>query len=114
MVCVFCEISKGRLYAEVIYQNRHFFSIPDSNPQAEGHSLVVSKKHFDGFLDLKEDLGAALIDCIQNTATILIRKFNSPGFTFTSKNPNDLEQHINHFHIHILPQKQNSFTIGSF
>ena len=114
MVCIFCEISKGRVYTNFIYQNRNFFSIPDSNPQVEGHSLVISKKHFDGFLDLKAKLGEDLVDCIKNTGLILMRKLDASGFKLSNTSFNDFRPHIDHFHVHIFPEKEedsSSFNV---
>ena len=59
--CVFCKISQEKNKAErVIYENRNFFSVPDANPVVEGHSLVISKKHFKTTLDIPSSLGSEL------------------------------------------------------
>ncbi len=72
--CVFCKIVNVEIDSERIYENDNFFSIPDANPVVDGHSLVISKKHFENSLDLPSSLGPELLDCIKKTATKLIDK----------------------------------------
>jgi histidine triad (HIT) family protein len=50
--CVFCKLANHEIKRKTIYENDNFFSISDANPKAEGHSLVISKKHFKTTLDL--------------------------------------------------------------
>ncbi|MCH7902738.1 HIT domain-containing protein [archaeon] len=85
--CVFCKISSGEIPSEKIYENEEFFSIPDANPVAEGHSLVISKKHFETSLDIPNELGSKVLDCIKETANKLMKKYNSSGFNIVNISP---------------------------
>jgi len=58
--CVFCKIAAGEIKSERIYGNENFFSVYDLNPEAEGHALVVSKRHFETALDMPNSLGESL------------------------------------------------------
>lgn len=104
--CAFCKIAKGEISAEKIYENKNFFSIPDKNPQTEGHSLVISKKHFNTILELNSTLGSELIDCIKNTAIKIIKKTKSEGFNVINNNFKSAGQLIPHVHFHIVPRKK--------
>lgn len=104
--CIFCKIAKGEIPSEKIYEDDNFFSIPDANQQVEGHSLVISKKHFETILDLPSTLGTELLDCIKKTALILIDKHKSEGFNIVNNNFECAGQIVKHFHIHILPRKE--------
>jgi len=104
--CIFCKIANGEIPQEKIYENDNFFSIPDANQQIEGHSLVISKKHFETTLDLPSTLGAELIDCIKKTTLKLIDKHKSEGFNIVSNNFECAGQVVKHVHFHILPRKQ--------
>lgn len=103
--CVFCKIASGQIPSEKIYENDSFFSISDSNQQIEGHSLVISKKHFKTFLDLPSTMGAELIDCIKNTSIKLIKDNHSDGFNIVNNNFKSAGQLVEHIHFHILPRK---------
>ena len=78
--CIFCKIAKGEISVNRIYENDNFFSIPDANPVTKGHSLIISKKHFNTTLDLPDTLGQELLDCIKKTALKLMKENKSEGF----------------------------------
>src|SRR3990167_5548200 len=104
--CIFCKMSANKIPARKIYENDNFFSIPDANPRLGGHSLIISKKHFKTALDLPASLGQELLDCIKNTAIILMKKQNSEGFNLISNNFSAAGQAVYHFHLHIIPRKE--------
>ncbi len=104
--CVFCKIAKGKLSANLIYENDNFFSIPDANPVIDGHTLVISKKHFSNTLDLPNSLGPEFLNCIKETTMILIQEKKAEGFNIVGNNFKVAGQIVNHFHVHILPRKK--------
>jgi histidine triad (HIT) family protein len=104
--CIFCKIAKGEISSEKIYENANFFSIPDANQKIEGHSLVISKNHFESILDLPSNIGEDLADCIKETSKILIEKFGSEGINVVQNNFEAAGQVVKHIHFHILPRKK--------
>ncbi len=104
--CIFCKIAKGEVNSEIIYENDNFFSIFDIHPKTDGHSLVISKKHFENALDMPSSLGAELLDCIKNTALKVMKDRNAEGFNILNNNFEAAGQVVNHVHFHILPRKK--------
>ena len=104
--CIFCKIAKKEVPAEVIYENDNFFSIPDANQVIDGHSLVISKKHFETTLDLPNSIATELLDCIKKTALKLMEKTKSDGFDIINNNFESAGQVVKHVHYHILPRKK--------
>jgi len=104
--CIFCKIASGEIPSKRIYENDNFFSIPDANQQIEGHSLVISKKHFETLLGLPSTLGTELVDCIKKTTFKLIEMHKSEGFNIVSNNFESAGQAVKHIHFHILPRKK--------
>ena len=47
--CVFCDIVNGKLPSQVIWENSDFIAILDINPNTEGATLVLPKKHFGSY-----------------------------------------------------------------
>jgi len=105
--CVFCKIVKGEIPTEKIYENDNFISFPDANPTIEGHSLVVSKKHFKTLLDMPSTLGTELLDCIKKTSLKLMDKYFAGGFNVTNNNYPSAGQVVHHVHVHIFPRKSD-------
>lgn len=104
--CIFCKIAKGDISVEKIYENDNFFSISDANPVVDGHSLIISKKHFETTLDLPNSLGQELLDCIKKTSFKLLEEHNAEGFNVVNNNFEVAGQVVKHFHYHILPRKK--------
>ena len=104
--CIFCKIAREEIPAKRIYENDNFFSIPDANPKAKGHSLIISKKHFQNVLEMPVSLGIELIDAIKNTAAKVIQENKADGFNVVSNNFPAAGQVIMHVHWHILPRKK--------
>ena len=104
--CIFCKIARGEIPSKRIYENDNFFSIPDANQVIEGHSLVISKKHFKTTLDMPNTLGTELLECIKKTTLILMDKHKSEGFNIVNNNFDAGMQFVKHVHFHILPRKK--------
>ncbi len=105
--CIFCKIASGEISAKIIYENDNFFSIPDANPKVNGHSLIISKKHFETILDMPNSLCPELLDCIKKTALKLMKENNAEGFNIINNNFEVAQQVVKHVHFHIIPRKKN-------
>jgi len=112
--CIFCKIVRGEIPTEKIYENDNFFSVPDAYPVFEGHTLVISKKHFDTILDLPSSLGTDLLDAIKKTTLKVIEQFNAEGVNVNNNFKEAAGQIVNHFHVHIIPRKKADNAIIKF
>ena len=104
--CIFCKIANKEIPSKIIYENDNFFSIPDVNQVIDGHSLVISKKHFKTTLDLPTSIGTELLDCIKKTTLILLKEHKAEGFNIINNNFEAGKQVVKHVHYHILPRKK--------
>jgi histidine triad (HIT) family protein len=104
--CIFCKIAKGEIPADKIYENDNFFSMLDQNQSHKGHTLVISKNHFDTALELPSTLGGELVDCIKKTTFKVMKDYEAEGFNLISNNFETAGQVVNHFHMHIFPRKK--------
>jgi len=112
--CIFCKIARGEIPAKRIYENDNFFSISDAKPAGEGHSLVISKKHFENSLDMPSTLGVELLDCIKKTSLKLMKEFNADGFNVLNNNFESAGQVVKHIHFHILPRRKGDGLKGFY
>lgn len=110
--CIFCKMARGDIPSNKIYENENFFSVVDKNPIVEGHSLVISKKHFENLLDFNLSLGPELLDCIKNTALKLMKEKNASGFNVINNNFESAGQIVKHIHFHIIPRKNGDDLNG--
>lgn len=112
--CIFCKISKGEIPEERIYETKNFFSILDIRPAVKGHTIVISKKHFDNFLELPSEFAPEMSECIKETCKILEKKFGAHGFNISTNINEAGEQAIKHFHVHIFPRKNGDGVTLTF
>jgi histidine triad (HIT) family protein len=106
MECIFCKISRGEIPSTKIYENKNFFSVPDINPKVEGHTLIISKKHFQTALDIPNTLAPELLDAVKATALRLIKQYKAEGFNIVNNSRDVAGQKVDHVHFHILPRKK--------
>lgn len=44
--CVFCQIVKREIPAEIVYEDENFLAFLDINPRAPGHVQIIPKEHY--------------------------------------------------------------------
>ena len=60
--CIFCDIIQGAAEVSVCYEDTESIAFMDIQPVNAGHVLVVSRQHFESFLDLPKSLGTHLFE----------------------------------------------------
>lgn len=105
--CVFCKIISGEINSEEIYDDENFIGILDKNPRAEGHTLVIPKKHFKNILDMPATLGNELLDAIKKISLKLIKEKKAEGINIIINNESAADQAVFHTHVHIIPRKNS-------
>lgn len=103
--CVFCKIVRGEIPSKKVYNDDNFIGILDINPKAEGHTLIISKKHFKNILDIPNTLGNEILEAIKDISLDLIKQGKGEGFNVIANNGDVAGQAVNHFHLHIIPRK---------
>ncbi len=112
--CIFCKMANGEIPIEKTYENDNFFSILDQDPVFEGHSLIISKKHFETILDLPNSLAPELLEAIKSTSFKLSKEFSAEGINIHNNIREAAGQIVNHFHIHLIPRKKADNAIVKF
>lgn len=101
MDCLFCKIVNGEIPSKKIYEDDLVISILDINPNGEGHSLIIPKKHYTDYKELPDDLLLHIYKVADKISDKLEGKLhkNSVSFIFNYMDA----QIIKHFHLHIVP-----------
>ncbi len=101
MDCLFCKISKGDIPSYTIYENDYVRCFLDINPVANGHTLIIPKKHF---LDVN-DIDLEYLEEINKASKIIVKllneKLNPSGIRLLQNNGN--LQEVKHYHLHVIP-----------
>lgn len=110
--CIFCKIVNGDIESEKIFESDNFIVIKDANPKTEGHSLVISKKHFVNLPDMPSSLYGEMLDTAEKVAMDFMKK-GSEGFNLIMNNFEAARQVVKHAHMHIVPRKRDdNFELG--
>jgi len=108
MPCVFCEIVAGRAPAHVIDQDDRSLCILDINPFAEGHCLVLPKRHVPWWHDLEDDEIASLFLLAKRVANRLRQTFQSEFICLYARG-----RRIPHTHVFLVPAEKGD-VLDSF
>jgi histidine triad (HIT) family protein len=107
--CAFCEIVAGRAPAHVVEEDERSLCLLDINPLAEGHCLVVSKRHVPWWHDLGDEEIASLFTMARRVANALKLAF-APEFVGLYARG----RRIPHTHLFLVPTSRGDVVDAVF
>ncbi|MBR9705016.1 HIT family protein [Candidatus Pacearchaeota archaeon] len=110
--CIFCKIVKGEMPCEKVYEDDNFIGILEIKPQANGHTLLIPKKHFRNLFDMPSTLGNELIGAMKEVSLKLIKDKKAEGVKIIINNESAAGQIVFHLHSHIIPRNEGDGLIG--
>lgn len=103
--CIFCRIARGQAEASVVYDDDLVLAFLDSHPVAEGHCLVVPKRHASGLAALDPDSGARMFSVARRLALAMqsgARRVE--GVNLHLADGAAAGQSVFHCHLHVIPR----------
>jgi len=101
--CIFCEIIKGNIPCNKVYEDDQVLAFDDIHPMAPVHVLVIPKAHIPTLMDMSvehADILLALGKAVQLIARK--RRVAESGFRTVINCNEEGGQIVSHLHIHIL------------
>jgi len=102
--CVFCKIAEGTIPANKIYEDDHVLAFLDIQPATVGHTLVITKKHFDQFLSTPKEEMHWMMNVAQRIGQIQISMLNARGVNILTNSYPAAGQTVAHVHVHVIPR----------
>ena len=102
--CLFCKIVAGKIPCRKVFETENTLAFLDISPLSEGHTVVISKKHYINLLDFPEDEIPSFFSDLKATAKLVKDKLHVEGFNILQNNFPVAGQVIPHIHFHILPR----------
>jgi len=102
--CVFCAIAAKRAPAAIVYESADALAFLDIHPVVQGHTLVISKKHYRNLFDLDDECGRAVTHASRVVARALRTAFNADGLTVLQSHERAGGQAVFHYHAHLAPR----------
>lgn len=99
----FCQIVRGEIDADVVYEDDDCMAFRDMNPQAPTHVLVVPKTHVVNLFDADEE-DAELLGRLMLAAREVAEQegLDEDGFRLVVNNGAGVGQSVFHLHLHVL------------
>jgi len=109
--CLFCNIVKGVIPAEKIYEDDDVFAFLDINPNNKGHTLVIPKTHFDNIYTISPSKWEKVMDVVRRLSSVIKEATNAHGINIHMNNDRAGGQLVFHVHMHIIPRfEDDGFT----
>ncbi|MBL7051246.1 HIT family protein [Candidatus Woesearchaeota archaeon] len=102
--CLFCKIVKGELPSSKIYEDENTLAFLDLFPVNKGHSLVISKEHYENIFDVPEEILSKISSVVKKVASAVKKGVNADGISIIQSNGKSAGQVIPHIHFHVMPR----------
>ncbi len=102
--CVFCKIITGQIPCHKVHETKHSLAFLDIKPHAEGHTVIIPKKHAMTIMDLDDESTKHLILDLKETMNKIDEKLTPLAFNVGWNNGTGAGQVVPHLHIHIFPR----------
>ena len=103
MDCIFCKIIKGEIPCQKVAESKEFFAFLDIMPIAEGHTLIVPKRHVKDFSEFPQELGSEFVTFTQDAMRRLLA-LGYDGINIGMNNGVAAGQAVMHQHTHLIPR----------
>lgn len=101
---IFARIIRGEMPKVVVFEDEYTLAFMDVFPQAEGHTLVISKHaRSTNLLDMPADALAQVMATAQKVAGGIVKALEPDGFRIVQFNGAPAGQTVYHTHVHIIP-----------
>jgi diadenosine tetraphosphate (Ap4A) HIT family hydrolase len=104
--CPFCHLENSR----IVLQNDAAVALLDAFPVAEGHMLVVPRRHVASLFDVPDEEQAAIWRLVAEVRQKLAAELNPDGFTIGVNDGPAAGQTVLHAHVHVIPRRAGDVT----
>ena len=109
MDCLFCKIINGDIPCFKFYENDDVLAFLDINPDTDGHTLIIPKKHFTDLDDIDLKTLESINKASKEIKKMLEEKLGCIGISLLQNNGSC--QEVKHYHLHLKPFYEGIKTI---
>lgn len=102
--CIFCNIIRGEIPANRVYEDEDVIAFLDINQTTKGHTLVVPKDHYDHFLNTPKITMNRVMNVAQRIGQAQIATLGAKGVNVLTNVLKAAGQSVFHFHVHVIPR----------
>jgi histidine triad (HIT) family protein len=90
-----------------VYEDDDLIAFLDNHPITDGHTLLVTKHHYERLGEIPQDVVAKLFTRAQELNETVMRKMAAQGANISVNDGKAAHQLVPHIHVHIIPRKAN-------
>ena len=102
--CWACRVLDGVSPGFVVTQDEVVAVLINPFPLSPGHSLIVPRRHIENIYALPEVVAGPILSTAARVARAAKRAFAADGVTLRQNNDAASDQHLFHFHLHVVPR----------
>ncbi|HKJ24033.1 MAG TPA: HIT family protein [Myxococcota bacterium] len=106
--CIFCKIVAGEAPCARVTEDDRTLVFMDLFPVSEGHTLVVTKEHFENLHEATAESIAAVGAMSKRVADALAAEWRPDGLSVYQANGVAAGQTVFHYHMHLMPRSNGS------
>ncbi|HEY7226757.1 MAG TPA: HIT domain-containing protein [Nitrososphaeraceae archaeon] len=103
--CIFCKIALKKIDAKTVDENENAIAFLDAFPLTDGHTLVITKKHYAKLQDVEPDQITNLFKLVHKILPSIEKGAGVQSTLIAIHNGKDAGQVIPHLHVHIVPRR---------
>ena len=105
MDCIFCKIISGERQCKKVYEDEYTLVTMDKAGDADGHMLVMPKKHVNNIMDTDIETLNQMMATVKKVSNHLVDNCGYEGVDILNANGKAAGQTVPHFHMHIIPRR---------
>lgn len=109
MNCIFCKIASGEISSYKVYEDEIVYAFLDVNPDSDGHTLIIPKKHFTNLDDIDLKTLNHINKVAKEIKKLLEKKLGCIGLSLLQNNGS--AQEVKHYHLHLKPYYEGIKTM---
>lgn len=102
--CIFCKIARGAAPAARVFEDEHTLALMDIFPVTDGHTLVITKEHFENVFAAPSEALQAVAATAKRVAHALQDTLAPEGLMVFQLNGAAAGQTVFHYHMHLMPR----------
>jgi histidine triad (HIT) family protein len=104
--CIFCKIVRGEAPAYTVHEDDRILVFMDIFPVTDGHTLVVTKEHFETVFEATEESLQAVVAASRRISRAIQAVLDPDGLMVFQLNGRAAGQSVLHYHMHLLPRRE--------
>ena len=106
MACIFCAIVGDDAPCVKLHEDDLTITFLDLFPVSRGHTLIVTKEHFDDIFSVKPEALSRVATRSIQLASAIDRALAPDGLSVVQLNRAASGQTVFHYHMHLIPRMQ--------